>query len=128
MKDFKHKAAAQKRQKEREAAQRQRKIDEIVKAHQGSHVTTQVIRNNVPAAPPKAAATLKAAGSSAGQQQLSELRAWIEQQMRNENMFSLVSNETDERKNAKDNSFGAAFDHTAPKLVSIEVPAARNHS
>jgi hypothetical protein len=45
--------------------------------------------------------------------------------MRNENMFSLVSNETDERRETtKDNSFGI-FDNTAPKLVSIEVPSAR---
>jgi hypothetical protein len=33
---------------------------------------------------------------SAGQQQLSELRAWIEQQMRSENMFSQFSKDTDE--------------------------------
>lgn len=45
--------------------------------------------------------------------------------MRNENMFSLVSDETDQkRETKKDNSF-EIFDNSAPKLVSIEVPSAR---
>jgi hypothetical protein len=49
------------------------------------------------------------------------LRAWIEQQMKKENMFSLNSFATEGKigENQKENH--SIFDNTAPKLVSIDV-------
>jgi hypothetical protein len=74
--------------------------------HQGHHLTTEVVKfEKAPEKP--------AAHSQGSQQQLVELRSWIEQQMRNEDMF----NQPDSNELTEVPDFSAP----AQKIVTIEV-------
>lgn len=111
MKEFQMVKEAQKKQKEREEALKKKKIDRIVKAHQGNHVTTEVIK-------PEMKLEKSATNTSGTQQELMKLRAWIESQMNKENMYSSNSVESLEQP-----LMSSIFDQSAPKVVSIDGPA-----